>query len=118
MFCGILLIMGLTDSISKVKVVYGKYIESVAIENYAIKSHKKLRIIENPHIDYHLKSVDRAALTDFDSGVFDDAIFLQKGLLTDSSYCNLVFFDGKKWVTPKNYLLPGIKRKVLIKTQT
>ena len=104
-------------AISKVKVTYGKYLESIEIEPYSIKSHKKVKLIENPELDYKYKSTDRSALKIPNNQELDDVIFLKNGFLTDSSYCNLVFFDGQKWVTPSTFLLPGVKRQALLLSQ-
>ena len=41
-------------------------------------------------------------------------IFVKNGLVTDSSYANLVFFDGTEWVTPTTFLLNGTCRQRLL----
>ena len=39
---------------------------------------------------------------------------MRDGQITDSSYANLVFFDGREWITPKYPLLEGTCRARLI----
>ncbi|MCD8539847.1 MAG: aminotransferase class IV [Leadbetterella sp.] len=39
---------------------------------------------------------------------------MKNGHLTDTTYCNVALFDGKEWVTPDTFLLPGTKRAALI----
>jgi 4-amino-4-deoxychorismate lyase len=97
----------------KVKVVYSKYLESVTIDNYTIKNHHKIKLLEKPEIKYDFKFLDRKNLEeDFNQEAdFDDIIFLKNDLLTDATYSNLAFFDGKTWFTPENCLLNGVKRK-------
>lgn len=100
----------------KVKVIYSKYLENVIIDDYTIKEHRKIRLLEKPEIQYDFKFLDRKSLQeDFSSDVeFDDVIFLKNGVLTDASYSNLAFFDGKTWFTPQKCLLNGVKRKFLL----
>jgi 4-amino-4-deoxychorismate lyase len=102
------------EGLYKVKVVYAKYLESVTIDNYTVKDHHKIKLLENPEINYDFKFLDRGILVKDINADFDDVIFLKNGELTDASYSNLAFFDGKSWFTPKNCLLHGIKRKFLL----
>ncbi|HLO42989.1 MAG TPA: aminotransferase class IV [Leadbetterella sp.] len=106
------------EGLYKVKVVYSKYLENVIIDDYTIKEHRKIRLFEKPEIQYGFKFLDRKNLTeDFSSDAeFDDIIFLKNGTLTDATYSNLAFFDGKTWFTPKSCLLAGVKRKFLLDT--
>ncbi len=101
------------NGLYKVKVVYAKYLESVTIDSYIIKDHHKIKLLEKPDIKYDFKFLDRKTLEeDFKQDAdFDDVIFLKNGILTDATYSNLAFFDGKTWFTPENCLLNGVKRK-------
>ena len=47
----------------------------------------------------------------------DEIIIVQNGQITDTSYSNLVFFDGEKWITPTTYLLNGTMRQSLLQTK-
>ena len=38
----------------------------------------------------------------------------REGLLTDTSYANIVLFDGSKWVTPAIPLFEGVQRSYLL----
>ena len=106
------------NGLYKVKVVYAKYLESVVFDDYTIKEHRKIRLLEKPDIQYDFKFLDRKSLTeDFSSDAeFDDIIFLKNGFLTDATYSNLAFFDGKTWFTPKSCLLAGVKRKFFLES--
>jgi 4-amino-4-deoxychorismate lyase len=106
------------NGLYKVKVVYAKYLESVTIDSYTIKDHHKIKLLEKPEIKYDFKFLDRKILDeDFNQNAdFDDVIFLKNGILTDATYSNLAFFDGKIWFTPENYLLNGVKRKALLES--
>ena len=45
---------------------------------------------------------------------FGEVIFLKNGKVTDSSYANIIFFDGKQWLTPSTFLLNGTCRQRLL----
>ena len=98
----------------KVKAVYAKYLESVAIDNYTVKDHHKIKLLEKPEIKYDFKFLDRGTLEEDINAGFDDVIFLKNGELTDASYSNIALFDGHEWFTPLNCLFEGVKRKSLI----
>ena len=36
------------------------------------------------------------------------------GFLTDTSYCNILLFDGTDWITPENPLYKGVQRECLL----
>jgi 4-amino-4-deoxychorismate lyase len=50
-------------------------------------------------------------------GDSDDVIIVKNGLVTDASYANLLFWDGKNWFTPEQPLLKGTQREFLIKNE-
>lgn len=47
-------------------------------------------------------------------GNCDDVLIIKNGYITDSSFCNIIFFDGYKWFTSKTPLLKGTCRDRLI----
>jgi len=46
----------------------------------------------------------------------DDILIVKGGKVTDSSFANIVFRNGKDWVTPWSPLLKGTMRQKLIET--
>ena len=44
----------------------------------------------------------------------DDILIVQSGCITDTSYSNVVLFDGESYYTPDTYLLNGIRRQQLL----
>lgn len=46
--------------------------------------------------------------------VDEELIIVKNGIITDTSYANLVFYNGKEWHTPSRPLLQGTKRQKLI----
>lgn len=99
----------------KCRVVYEKVIESVEFFPYHLPSIKSLKII-NDEINYDYKFADRSALHKlFDKkGKFDDILIVKNGLITDTSYANIIFFNGKNWLTPAFPLLNGTQRAKLL----
>ena len=44
----------------------------------------------------------------------DDVFIIKDGMVTDTSYCNIVFDTGNKLITPSTPLLKGVKRQQLL----
>ena len=106
----------LNSDVYKCRVLYGKAIESVEFEPYIIRPVKTLKIVEENTIDYTFKYENRQALTKLmkKRGEADDILIVKNGFITDTSYSNIVFFDGKQWFTPNTYLLNGTQRQRLL----
>jgi 4-amino-4-deoxychorismate lyase len=104
------------SEIFKVRVLYGQTIGKIEIEPYIFRSIKSLKVVRHESIDYHLKYTDRQILQELyaQRADCDDIIIVKNGLVTDSFAANLLFFDGKKWVTPTTPLLKGTKRQFLL----
>lgn len=98
------------------RAVYGKQIERVEFLPYKIRQPLKIGLVEAPEIEYDFKWEDRAAFVELLTQRPDcqEVIITKNGLLTDSTVANLAFFDGKNWLTPASFLLPGTRRKLLL----
>ena len=85
-------------------------------EPYANKKITSLKIIRDDTINYALKYSDRSHLEALlkQKGNCDDILIIKKGFVTDTSFSNIVFFDGKKWITPATPLLKGTCRERLL----
>src|ERR1035437_4051870 len=100
----------------KCKIIYNENgINSITFEKYIKRNIKKLMLVSGGSIDYSHKYLDRSAIDllckDNQEG---DVIIIKDGLITDSSFSNLAFYDGKKWVTPRKPLLKGTQANRLI----
>ncbi len=85
---------------------------------YQSKQISSIEIVES-NIDYGFKFLDRAELQQLlDQSKADEVIIVQNGLVADSSYSNLVFFDGSDWWTPRQPLLTGVRRAKLLEEGT
>lgn len=100
----------------KCRVVYDQFTYQVDFMPYRIRPVSSLKIVSANNIEYAHKYEDRNAI----DRAFalrescDDILILQNGYLTDASYTNLAFFDGKIWYTPSTPLLAGVRRQFLL----
>ncbi len=83
---------------------------------YQIQAIKRLKLVEDNNIDYHLKYSDRDHL----NSLFqrrescDDILIVKNGLITDSSFCNVIFRTQNRWFTSDSPLLTGTMRARLL----
>jgi 4-amino-4-deoxychorismate lyase len=103
----------------KCRIVYGKAIESIEFSDYKPRQISTLKLVEaTPEVDYHLKYADRSALNKLAElrGDCDEILIVKDGQITDTSFSNVVFTDGQRFVTPSSYLLPGTMRAALLQS--
>lgn len=99
----------------KCRIVYGTEIRKIDFIPYVLRFLDSIRLVWDDHLDYHFKYENRAAFAMRKNKVDEDEIIIiRDGYLTDTSYSNLAFFDGKSWITPSTPLLPGIMRQSLL----
>lgn len=110
-----LLTDGMHESKVKCRVCYHNDITSIEFERYVPKDIKSLRLI-NMFPDYSFKFSNRKAIDDllkFRDGC-DDVLIVRNGLITDTSYSNVVLRKGNMYFTPNFPLLNGTKRRKLL----
>ena len=104
-----------TQGKHKIRIVYGSERPSVEVLPYQVKPIATIKCVEADFLDYSYKFLDRTFLNTLkESAGSDEVIFVKNGKVTDSSYANLVFFDGTEWVTPTTFLLNGTCRQRLL----
>jgi 4-amino-4-deoxychorismate lyase len=105
-----------TNDLHKCRLSYGKEIENIMWEPYTARTILKIRKVYHDAIDYSYKYDQREELNDLyaQRGDADEILIIKQGMITDSFYCNVAFFDGKHWYTPDTYLLPGTQRAFLL----
>jgi|FLOH01.1.fsa_nt_gi 4-amino-4-deoxychorismate lyase len=103
----------------KCRVIYNSEITKIEFIPYNISDIKSLKLVSGDDIDYSHKYLDRMQINKLLTykGSSDDIIIVKKGLVTDSSNANLLFYNGKKWLTPAMPLLVGTQRTKLIKQE-
>jgi len=101
----------------KLKLRYNAWQRDCQFAHYADTPVRSLQLIEaDDDLDYALKYSDRSALQELyrQRKSCDDVLIVHRGQITDTSYANIVFWDGQQWVTPKSYLLRGTARERLL----
>ncbi len=105
----------LSRNLFKCRVTYSERIHDVEFHPYTIKSITKLIVVYDDNIRYEYKSEDRRDLQKHlckaDGG---EILIVKNGLITDTSYSNVVFSDFTKLYTPAKPLLKGTKRARLL----
>lgn len=102
----------------KCRIVYNTSIEEITYTPYQFRKINSLKLIENNDITYNLKFEDRNILQNLlkTKGNADEILIVKNGFITDTSFSNIAFFDGKTWDTPHTFLLKGTKRTYLLET--
>jgi 4-amino-4-deoxychorismate lyase len=99
----------------KCRVLYSGKIEKVEFIPYAFRYVRTVAVITDNEISYSYKYADRNCInTLLQKSGCDDILIIKNGLVTDASSSNLVFRSREGLFTPKDYLLPGTKRKLLL----
>ena len=100
----------------KCRIEYDDAVRKVEFSPYTQKERKSVALVCDENICYKYKSTDRRQLARLvQQAKTDDVIIVRNGMITDASYCNLVFedFDGNLF-TPSDALLHGTCRQRLI----
>lgn len=99
----------------KCRVIYGKEIREIQYIPYLLKKIKSLQLVEASDINYNFKYASRECFDSLlDDCKCDEILIVKNGLITDTSFSNIIFFDGNSWVTPAHPLLKGTKRQQLL----
>lgn len=101
---------------TKCRVEYDVDIRNVEYAAYHFRPVSSLRLVVDDEADYRYKSRDRSVLNRLFAcrETEDDVLVVRKGLLTDTSICNVAFWNRKQWITPSAPLLAGTKRASLL----
>jgi 4-amino-4-deoxychorismate lyase len=108
-----------THGIYKCRIVFDTEIRQVEFIQFVKREVNSLRLVEINIKSHHYKLEDRSEITAAfaQRGDCDDIIMVKNGLITDTSYSNLAFFDGKNWLTPRIPLIYGVNRTELLEQQ-
>ena len=105
----------LTSGIYKSRVIYKERIISIEFIPYRKKEVRTLKVVHDDAIDYSFKFEDRSNIYKLIENIeTDDILIVKNGLVTDTSFSNVVFGDGEVLVTPATPLLKGTKRAKLL----
>ena len=106
------------QGVVKCRIIYGTEVQQIDYEFYHRRSIQSLKLVDGGLIDYHLKYADRTVFTQLleQRGHCDEILIIRQGEITDTSFSNVVFYDGVNYVTPRSFLLNGTKRQFLLQT--
>lgn len=104
------------NGLFKCRVTYGEQIEKIEFESYQPRLVQSLKLLNDNTIEYPFKYQNRASLTALfaQRGDADDVLIIKNDFITDTSYSNIIFWNGKQWITPDTYLLAGTQRARLL----
>lgn len=112
----------LRSGITKCRVVYSKEgVSGISFSPYRSRKISSLKLVELPQrLDYSLKYLDRSALDALKAGIeADELLLVRDGLLTDTTYSNIVCLGHDQvWYTPKKPLLAGTRRADLVASKS
>lgn len=105
------------NSLLKCRLIYSKNSFEIDINPYEKKIIKSLKLVHDDKIEYSYKFADRSSLNNLLKlkEECDEILIIKKGHVTDTSFSNIVFYDGNKWLTPDQPLLFGTKRSMLLR---
>ncbi len=106
----------LDERIYKCRVLYKDQIEEIEFVPYRIRAIHSLKLVHCDTIEYAYKFENRELLNQLFThrSNCDDILIIKDGYITDTSYSNIAFFDGNRWVTPSTPLLAGTQRQKLL----
>ncbi|CAG35604.1 aminotransferase class IV family protein [Desulfotalea psychrophila] len=105
-----------SKGLHKLRFLYDQTNYRYEFSPYQARRIESLKIVEVETIHYPFKFTDRQAINELVSqkGQCDDILIVVDGLIGDTSIANIVFFDGKRWLTPDSPLLAGTCRARLL----
>ncbi len=105
-----------TNGLFKCRIVYDDESKSVEYIPYIPRLITTLRVIEHDRISYEFKYSDRKTIDKLFElrQSCDDILIVKRGLVTDTSYANILFKRDAKWYTPYSPLLKGTMRANLL----
>ena len=94
------------------RVTYTYSIENIEYETYISKKIGSLKLVEGNAIDYSFKYKNRDSLNRLseDRGSRDEILIVRNGLITDTSFTNIILLQNGYWYTPALPLLHGTRR--------
>ena len=106
----------ITAGVYKCRVTYGHGIENVVFEPHKVRHIRSFKLLSAGTLRYNYKFADRSPINHLFAkrGSCDDILMVQNGLITDTSYANIAFWDGHAWLTPAIPLLAGTARARLL----
>jgi len=100
----------------KCRIIYDTEVRFFEMLPYQMKQIRTFKLVDADIETTHFKPEDRNLinLAYAQRGECDDVLIVRDGLITDASYCNVAFYDGTIWKTPRIPLYYGTRRASLL----
>jgi len=107
------------EGLFKCRIIYSKQIEEIEFIPYQLPKIQFLKMVMDDEINYAHKYFNRNHLNKLFSqkGNSDDILIIKNGLITDTSFANILFFNGEEWLSPSVPLLKGTQRQFLLERE-
>jgi 4-amino-4-deoxychorismate lyase len=104
------------NGLYKCRLIYSDTVKKPEFLPYRKRKIRCLKVVVCNSIEYNYKYENRECLNELLElkQNCDDILIVKNKKITDTSFSNIVFFDGKKWLTPSEPLLKGTKREKLL----
>ncbi|MDD2488877.1 MAG: aminotransferase class IV [Bacteroidales bacterium] len=104
------------DLVQKCRILYSNDDLIISFSEYKQRKIESLKLVFDDSIDYSFKFEDRQQLNQLYDKREDcsDIIIVKNGHLTDTSFSNIILFDGENYFTPNSFLLNGTMRQKLL----
>jgi 4-amino-4-deoxychorismate lyase len=104
------------SGIVKCRMTYSEDDYRLEFSRYQPRHISSLKIVNGDHIKYSMKYTDRSDLEELTrhKDQSDDILIVRNNLIMDTSFTNIVFWDGDNWITPRIPLLKGTCRSRLL----
>jgi len=105
-----------STGVVRCNIIFNRTTHDVTFRHYKKRLVTSLKLVHCNTVDYHVKYRDRTILEQLFKmrGDCDEILIVKEGIITDTSMSNIIFFDGRKWVTPAKPLLKGTCRERLL----
>lgn len=105
-----------SGKIMKCRLTYDTQIIMLEFENYKPQIIQSLKLVFDDEIEYNYKYKNRERLNKLYAHKCncDEVLIVKNGFITDTSFSNIVFTNGKDRITPSYPLLNGTMRQNLL----
>lgn len=112
----IILPPNLKNGLVKCRVLYSNEILSVDSQEYKFRTINCLKLCVSDDVEYSFKSENRLIFNTLSSGLKEgeEALIVKNGMLSDTTFSNVVLQNDKGFFTPSTPLLQGVKRESLL----
>ena len=109
------------EFVYRCRFLYAESVNVIEFLPYVRRKIVRLFMVFADDLDYSFKFSDRTKLEELKKKTApdpdSDILIIKNGVITDTSFANIAFFDGNHWFTPASPLLKGTKRAYYIRNR-